>query len=93
MACVGVVEWRHFAALRDESDAWFSVALWEHNSGAVLRSRGSKALRQCRPQPVKVKALVWQQVQGLPDRFRRSAALTRDLAQEKALKFSRCKWN
>ncbi|HIA2510709.1 TPA: hypothetical protein ACWPY2_002164 [Escherichia coli] len=29
VACVGVVEWRHFAALRDESDARFSVALRE----------------------------------------------------------------
>lgn len=35
---------------------------------------------------------MWQLVQGLPDRFRRSTALTRDLVQEKILKFSRCKW-
>ncbi|EAA7700520.1 hypothetical protein A6X29_000402 [Salmonella enterica subsp. enterica serovar Cerro] len=49
------------------------------NSGADLRSRGSKALRQCRPQPVRKKALV----QDLPESFRRGAALTRDLAQVK----------
>ncbi|WP_262942554.1 hypothetical protein [Salmonella enterica] len=32
-------------------------------SGAVLRSRGSKACRQCRPQPVKVKGAGYQQIQ------------------------------
>ncbi|EBR0153588.1 hypothetical protein DNW11_21735 [Salmonella enterica subsp. enterica serovar Jodhpur] len=53
------------------------------HSGAVLRPRGCKALRQCRPQPVTYKALVCQQVQDLPESFRHGAALTRDLAQIK----------
>ncbi|RYT45468.1 hypothetical protein EAJ18_06845 [Citrobacter amalonaticus] len=53
------------------------------NSGAGLRPRGSKALRQCRPLPVTYRALVCQQVQDLPESFRRGAALTRDLAQVK----------
>lgn len=52
----GVVVVRHFVALRDESDALVgSRARKFADSGAGLRSRGSKALRQCRPQPVKVK--------------------------------------
>ncbi|EOD8905267.1 hypothetical protein ACJ5XA_005217, partial [Klebsiella pneumoniae] len=59
------------------------------NSGAGLRSRDSKAGRLCRPQPVKVKALVCQQVQDLPESFRRGAALTRDLAQVKGAEIQR----
>ncbi|MBZ7403068.1 hypothetical protein FMJ25_14340 [Klebsiella grimontii] len=53
------------------------------NSGVGLRSRGSKAGRLCRPQPVTYRTLVCQQVQDLPESFRRGAALTRDLAQVK----------
>ncbi|EFR8870899.1 hypothetical protein H1Z24_000130 [Salmonella enterica] len=32
----------------------------------------------------KTKALMWQQVEGLPESFRRRAALVRDLAQIKS---------
>ncbi|EHE8607699.1 hypothetical protein JMJ30_004380, partial [Salmonella enterica] len=53
------------------------------SSGAGLRSRGSKALRQCRPQPVTQKALVWQQVQDLPESFRRGETSTSGLVQVK----------
>ncbi|EJG2197705.1 hypothetical protein ACAY42_002775 [Citrobacter freundii] len=38
---------------------------------------------KCRPQPVTQKALVWQQVQDLPESFRHGEASTRDLAQVK----------
>ncbi|EJJ5020109.1 hypothetical protein CB023_018925 [Salmonella enterica] len=38
---------------------------------------------KCRPQPVRVKALVWQQVQDLPESFRRGAASTSGLVQVK----------
>ncbi|EDP8664495.1 hypothetical protein GRG92_004272 [Salmonella bongori] len=52
----GVVVVRHFVALRDESDAQVGCSARKiADSGAVLRSRGSKAGRLCRPQPVKVK--------------------------------------
>ena len=51
----GVVVVRHFVALRDESDALVGCSTRKiADSGAVLRSRGSKAGRLCRPQPVKV---------------------------------------
>ncbi|EBJ4784665.1 hypothetical protein DUB87_21015 [Salmonella enterica subsp. houtenae serovar Houten] len=50
----GVVVVRHFVALRDESDALVGCSVRKiADSGAGLRPRGSKALRQCRPQPVK----------------------------------------
>ncbi|WP_141025663.1 hypothetical protein [Salmonella bongori] len=54
----GVVVVRHFVALRDESDALVGCCARKiADSGAVLRSRGSKAGRLCRPQPVKVKGV------------------------------------
>ncbi|WP_139777537.1 hypothetical protein [Salmonella enterica] len=50
----GVVVVRHFVALRDESDALVECSTRKiADSGVVLRSRGSKAGRLCRPQPVK----------------------------------------
>lgn len=58
----GVVVVRHFVALCDESDAPVGCSARKiADSGAVLRSRGSKALRQCRSQPVKVKGAGSQQ--------------------------------
>ncbi|EAX4259301.1 hypothetical protein A4I25_17160 [Salmonella enterica] len=50
----GVVVVRHFVALRDESDALVECSTRKiADCGVVLRSRGSKAGRLCRPQPVK----------------------------------------
>ncbi|XUU92256.1 hypothetical protein ACRHHJ_03320 [Salmonella enterica subsp. enterica serovar Infantis] len=50
----GVVVVRHFVALRDESDALVECSTRKiADFGVVLRSRGSKAGRLCRPQPVK----------------------------------------
>lgn len=62
---------RHFVALRDESDAlvWCNPRKIA-DSGAVLQSRGSKALRQCTPQPVNVKGAGNQQGVSEPGNFR-----------------------
>jgi len=65
---VGVVERRHLRPQYGTQVTPVQVSCSERgSSGAGLRSRGSKALRQCRPQPVTQKALVWQQVQDLPE--------------------------
>ncbi|EAA4271015.1 hypothetical protein EW563_09640 [Salmonella enterica subsp. enterica serovar Typhimurium] len=80
----GVVVVRHFVALRDESDAQVGCnARKIADSGAVLRSRGSKCLAAMQAAARKVKSAdVATSARGL-DRFRHGAAMTRDLAQIK----------
>lgn len=73
---------------------WTGAVFLKSQAGAVLRPRGSKALRQCRPQPVKVKRTDRQQVQTNRNDFGVVEALTSELAQlreELPVKFSLCR--
>ncbi|EFF0798949.1 hypothetical protein [Escherichia albertii] len=55
MACVGVVERRHFAALRDESDARFSVALRERKFWCSFTATRQQSLAAMQAAARKVK--------------------------------------